>query len=433
MIEYVYRPVRTVKGKRVVSRLYSGAYSLARGEKARRVALHTPDKRIAQKMLRDVIVKAQMTREGMLLPVDHLAAAKSPLVELLAQYKADLLTRSTARNAAESTARLESVLHGTGWQFLSDVTPSSWVMFRACLTQSAKTRRDYQASVMAFLNWLVRLDRLPRNPLARVDQISIKGKQVRPVRSFTDDEIRRLLAVATPARRLAYLVLLYTGLRMSSAKKLVLADLHLSGDAPFALVRASTMKGAQKLAMPLKPELAALLRAAIPEGATPDRLLFNRTFPKPETLRKDFARAGIARKDGQGRVVHFHAFRKTFQTLGVRSGVNQRSAQALLAHSDPALTANVYTDVAALELHGEVAKLPWFGSPATPSPVFEGVAGDAQMRTNPTHKRGFRDVLAELIHMAQIVVNEPVDNASEWCGRRESNPGHLLGRKEFYL
>ena len=37
-------------------------------------------------------------------------------------------------------------------------------------------------------------------------------------------------------------------------------------------------------------------------------------------------------------MVHFHALRKTFQTLGVVAGINQRSAQALLGHSDPALS-----------------------------------------------------------------------------------------------
>lgn len=423
MIEYVFKPSRKVNGKRVVSRLYSGAYSLAKGEKPRRVALHTPDKRIAQKMLRDVIVKAQMQREKMVLPAEHVEAARAPLSQLVAEYQADLLARTTERNAVESCARIRAVIVGAGWSFLSDVTPSSWVAFRATLTGSAKTRRDYQTSVMAFLNWLVRLDRLPRNPLEKVDPISIKGKQVRPPRAFTDDEISRLLAVAGP-RRLAYLLMLYTGLRMGSAKKLALSDLHLDVERPYMLVRASTMKGAAKLAMPLKSELVTELRKAIPAGASPDRLLFVRTFPKPETLRKDFNRAGIVRQDAQGRVVHFGAFRKTFQTLGVRAGVNQRSAQALLAHSDPRLTANVYTDVAALELHDEVAKLPWFGA---------SVAPDAQSPAKDVHKRTFRDVLEELIQMAQVVVSSPVSNSSDWCGRRESNPGHLLGRKEFYL
>lgn len=39
--------------------------------------------------------------------------------------------------------------------------------------------------------------------------------------------------------------------------------------------------------------------------------------------------------------------------------MNQRSAQAILGHTDANLTANVYTDVPALALHDEIAKYPW--------------------------------------------------------------------------
>ena len=39
--------------------------------------------------------------------------------------------------------------------------------------------------------------------------------------------------------------------------------------------------------------------------------------------------------------------------------MNQRSAQEILGHSDANLTAEAYTDVASLQLHDEIAKLPW--------------------------------------------------------------------------
>jgi hypothetical protein len=45
---------------------------------------------------------------------------------------------------------------------------------------------------MAFLNWLVRLGKLPANPLARVSKVEVRGKQVREARAFTVDELRRL-------------------------------------------------------------------------------------------------------------------------------------------------------------------------------------------------------------------------------------------------
>ena len=100
-----------------------------------------------------------------------------------------------------------------------------------------------------------------------------------------------------------------------------------------------------------------------------------------------------------------------------------------MGHSDPTLSANVYTDVAALELHDEVAKLPWLGSPV----VLDGVADDAQIPPKDAQKRDFRVVLNELIQLAQNLVSDGNEKVLDWCGRRESNPGHLLGRKEFYL
>ena len=45
--------------------------------------------------------------------------------------------------------------------------------------------------------------------------------------------------------------------------------------------------------------------------------------------------------------------------MGVRYGINQRAAQEVLGHSDANLTAKAYTDVPALALHDEIAKLPW--------------------------------------------------------------------------
>ncbi|MEJ1971988.1 MAG: hypothetical protein WDM96_05755 [Lacunisphaera sp.] len=52
------------------------------------------------------------------------------------------------------------------------------------------------------------------------------------------------------------------------------------------------------------------------------------------------------------------------QTMGVNAGVSQRVAREILGHSDPALTANVYTDLPAVGMHEEVGKLPWVGSNA---------------------------------------------------------------------
>jgi hypothetical protein len=68
----------------------------------------------------------------------------------------------------------------------------------------------------------------------------------------------------------------------------------------------------------------------------------------------------------------------------------------MLGHSDPSLTANVYTDVAALGLHAEVAKLPWF----------DNAQSNSQERVRSGVRGGFRDLLSELIALAQKAVSE---------------------------
>ena len=198
----------------------------------------------------------------------------------------------------------------------------SW---RATFTCSAKTVKEYQTSAAAFLNWLVRVDRLATNPLAKIDKIDARGKQVREPRAFTEDELRRLFAVA--GRRLpAYLVLLYTGQRKEEVRSLVWGDLHLDEVQPYVLVRESTTKDKDKRAVPLHRDLAVLLREMRPSDATPTTSVFFGRFPTYESLRADLERAGIPHTDQLGRVVHFHGFRKTRQTLRVRYGINQRDA-----------------------------------------------------------------------------------------------------------
>ena len=49
---------------------------------------------------------------------------------------------------------------------------------------------------------------------------------------------------------------------------------------------------------------------------------------------------------------------KALTTKAAR-GANQRVAQELLGHSDPTITAKVYTDVPAMGLHVEIARFPW--------------------------------------------------------------------------
>ncbi|HEY4302328.1 MAG TPA: tyrosine-type recombinase/integrase [Candidatus Didemnitutus sp.] len=322
---------------------------------------------------------------------DIRTAAAASLGELLSEYENDLNGRGLdTKHVHDSVTRVHRLFAQTGWRRLGDIRTDAFVKWRASLICSAKTAKEYQVSACAFLNWLVRTDRLATNPLAKVDKIDVRGKQVRASRTYTEAELARLFAV-TGKYAIGYQVLLYTARRWSEVHALVWGDLHFDQDEPFALFREGTTKDKDKCAVPLKVELADELRLMRPADFTPtDRVLRGR-LANYELFRKHLKRAGIEHKDALGFVLHLHSFRKTWQTLGVRYGVNQRAAQEVLGHSDANLTAKAYTDVPALALGAEVAKVPWI------STAGESAQRSAQKSGNPGHSASLTGILAQLI------------------------------------
>lgn len=77
----------------------------------------------------------------------------------------------------------------------------------------------------------------------------------------------------------------------------------------------------------------------------------------------------VVKTDDCGRTFDIHALRHTFGTHLSKAGVPLRTAKAAMRHSDPSLTANVYTDPKLLDVAGAVASLP-----DLPLAVFDGPA-----------------------------------------------------------
>lgn len=143
---------------------------------------------------------------------------------------------------------------------LPEVRGEQSYCLRGCYASVARFK--YQISLNAFLNWLVKVDRLQVNPLAKVDRIDTRGKQVRSYRAFTTVELVRLFRCVNTERRLAYRTLLYTGQRMGEIAALRWADVHLEEAQPFVLIREETTKDKDKRAVPVHPMLATELRAS---------------------------------------------------------------------------------------------------------------------------------------------------------------------------
>jgi integrase len=431
MIEYVFRPSRIVNGKRVLSRVFCGRYALEKDTRPVQVSLNTPDAQVARKRLREIVVEKQREAEGIVSPKAVRIAAGTQLARLVDDYETDLRGRElNPKHVHNTKAKLLRMLAETGWKVLSDIRPDGFVKWRANLKCAAKTKKEYHISANAFLNWLVQTDRLMVNPLAKVPHVETRGQQVRPSRAFTEDELRRLFAVAG-RRRLAYQMLLYTGQRKSEVRSLMWDDVHLDEAQPYALFRESTTKDKDKRAVPLRPEVVAQLKAMRPKPDETFKLtkpIFWFRWPTYDLLRGDFKRAGIQRIDAVGRSVHFHSFRKTWQTLGVRYGINQRVAQEVLGHSDANLTAKVYTDVPALGLHAEIAKLPWIDGPSSaalatqvlpanthtgsdcPTSKSEHSQRDAQRTGNSRHSSALGDLCTKFVEDVNVTSPEELSH-----------------------
>jgi len=171
-------------------------------------------------------------------------------------------------------------------------------------------------------------------------------------------------------RRLVYLLAVWTGLRRNEIRQLIWGDVQLDCLPARIALRAGTTKSKRADSLPIHPQLAEDLRAWRPAGAAPTDRVFS-TVPNMKCLRADLALAGIPDKDQAGRYVDFHSLRVSLSTMLAANGVTPRATQALMRHTDPRLTAGVYTDEKLLPLAGEllaVPSIPTSGAVASPSP-----------------------------------------------------------------
>lgn len=173
-----------------------------------------------------------------------------------------------------------------------------------------------------------------------------------------------------------YKTLVLTGLRKSELASLTVAKLRLDGAIPHVELDAKDEKNregngvvaradlAEDLKRWLQDKLATLQAEALRRGEPilarlpADTPLFNVPSGLIRIFNRDLKAAGIAKEDDRGRTLDVHALRTTFGTLLSRGGVPLRTAQAAMRHSDPSLTANIYTDPRLLDVHGALDALP---------------------------------------------------------------------------
>jgi integrase len=162
---------------------------------------------------------------------------------------------------------------------------------------------------------------------------------------------------ATPEpRRTVYLVASLSGLRRSELKKLQKCDCSPTGDNPRWHARPVVTKNKQPINLPMLADCAGAIRPLWEKAQSPGELLFPR-MPRIATLHTDLARAGINRRDENGRWADFHSFRYFFcKQMGQILPIQK--VKVLMRHATLKLTADLYGELGMADVAEDVWTLP---------------------------------------------------------------------------
>jgi integrase/transcriptional regulator with XRE-family HTH domain len=385
------------------------------------IVVETPtgcrDESAARQVLADLERRAERVRSGLLTSAEDSIAEHqtTPIGEHVDGFAASLeASGATAKHVRETRRILGRIFNGCDFHILADLERSAvehWLNTRRSEGASARTRNVDLAALIAFGNWCVANRRLMLNPFRGIPKANEAADPRRRRRAMTEDELVRLLEVARRRplldaltvhtgkrkgeafanirpevrerlealgreRALIYKMLVLTGLRKNELATLAVAQLRLDGPVPHVELDAADEKNREGNGVVIRADLAGDLKlwladklamlqaearrraAPIPAGLPSDTPIFDVPAGLVRIFDRDLKHAGIPKRDERGRTLDVHALRTTFGTLLSRGGVPLRTAQAAMRHSDPSLTANVYTDPKLLDVHGALDALP---------------------------------------------------------------------------
>ena len=338
-MEYVIPGKKRRDGKRSP---YRGRFRLSPDEKFREVPLHTTDKQIARKKLREIVQEEEKERAGFIRPKKERQAMQRPLLEHIETFIAERYKIGRDEKYVRELKKKLLVLAGeVPWKQILDITAESFCCWRRKQNKSPKTLNEYLSAIGSLLNRLEPV--IGRNPLRSVERMQTAVEPKRQRRAFSVDELRRLIA-AGGERGIIYLVAASTGIRRGELRGLEWRDVVLDVAQSFISVRKSIAKNHKDARQPLPDYVAHELKKVRPIDFGTNERVFKRGMPDMDTFRRDLAAAGIQYIDSQGRFADFHALRMTFSTLLAQLGVAERVRMELNRHSDPRLTAHTYTD-----------------------------------------------------------------------------------------
>lgn len=347
-----------------------GAYFDADGRR-RQVAL-SADRKLARVMLAKLEQDVERRKAGI---TDRFTAASTlPLTEHLQAYLATLQARNRSKAyLAYVESRCRKLIAGCRLATLNDI--SAEVVAR-WLKRQREARRHfgieisngYVTVIKGFCRWLWTSGRSIEHRLIGLQKLNAETDRRHRRRALSDADFSRLLETTKTSKLLGkcgttgrdryciYLTAALTGLRAGELRSLRRSDVSLENGT--IRVRAAHSKNGRQAALPVHPTLLRVLTEYVAaKRQAADHRFFPQFWRQAEMLKRDLKAAKIPYADAEGSVFDFHALRGQFATMLARADVSLKKAQALMRHSTPTLTANIYTKLTILELAEAVDRL----------------------------------------------------------------------------
>ncbi len=353
----------------------------ATGERRRKVL--GSDKKAAERRRIELIRRRDMELDGL----GAIAGQELLLSEIADDYLEDLRTRVSVAHYGNMEGRLQAVITELGPKRVRDLRVMDLVRIRNRATADGASNRTANLLVdrlRAMLRWAAESGIIAANPVANMKRLpETRDHQKYRRRAMSDEEIDRFLDASRFDDEQCSLIwdyervpqtplwtfLLETGARWNETRLLAWGD--ISFEDRTVIFRGEHTKSKKTRAVPLRDELVEELRALrvlheevhrrLPNVA--DRVFLSpegRPWAKPTTnamriFNRLLEKAGIDKVDAVGDKLDIHAIRHTCNSRLARRGVGVDQRQKLLGHSDPKLTAQVYTHLDVEDLREAIA------------------------------------------------------------------------------
>lgn len=296
---------------------------------------------------REGLRTGSLTRRQVMVGAQGLTEVSQAKTDYVEYQRGKGRSRSVVHTAESVLTRL---LASTNWQVVKHIAPgpvSLWLENFSPNCQAA-----YLLVIRAWCNWLVKQDKLPSNPLA--DMEPPKERERMRKRALTIAEFDALVSCKSIQwyRRLWYWMSGRLGLR--HAEILRLHWRHVDFDTCTVSLPSEITKTGRAATLPIPSTLMKVLRESRQHPAA--KIIPNKWIMAIWVWREDLARAGIKVETEHGKLVP-SSLRRTFCTHLARKGVDLRTAQRLMRHSNVNMTANIYTEVLPSEAADAVEKL----------------------------------------------------------------------------